>query len=173
MPSDPEMHVRQRVEPDSRMPVMTVVCLDKSVHEISGVCQRSEPLGDLRKIFQRLGPALPVRVVIADLRPRMRLEDIQVRQQRGHRLRGHRGAAIGVHHQRHLVGGEHLGDELTRQFTGLAGMDLAADNVARVDVDHHVRVVVGALVGPANLVMSHLNTSPGWFATNAGIFRAG
>lgn len=78
-----------------------------------------------------------------------------------------------MHGQWDLIGGEHLGDGLARLFAGFTGMDLGADNVARISVDHYVRIKVGVLGWPANFVLAQVNTSPCWCATNSGICLAG
>ena len=54
------------------------------------------------------------------------------------------------------------------QNTGFVGMDVSTDDVAGVDVDHHVRIEIGAFTGPASLVMSQLYTCCGAVATSSG-----
>ena len=63
----------------------------------------------------------------------------------GDGLAGHRGAPVGVHDLRDAVDGEDLLHQFLCQNTGFVGMDVDADDVAGVDVDHHVGVEVGAL----------------------------
>ena len=59
----------------------------------------------------------------------------------------HQGSAatVCVHHLRGAVDGEDLLHQFLGQDTCLAGVDVGADEVAGVDVDQHVGVVVDAL----------------------------
>ena len=72
----------------------------------------------------------------------------------GDGLGGHRGAPVGVHDLRDAVQGEDLLHHLFRQDAALVGVDGRPDDVAGVDVDHHVGVVVDALDRAGSLVMS-------------------
>ena len=74
--------------------------------------------------------------------------DLEVGQELGDSLRGHRGAAVSVHDLRGAVQPEHVPHHLLGEQPGLVGVDPDADDVAGVDVDHHVRVEVAALHRP-------------------------
>ena len=75
----------------------------------------------------------------------MRPGDLEIGEQRGDSLAGHRRSPIGVHHLRYTVHREDLLHQFLGQNTGFVGMDVDTDDVAGVDVDHHVRIEVGAL----------------------------
>ena len=80
--------------------------------------------------------------------PAVGLGDAEVGEQQRDRLGGHRGAAVGVDGQLPAADAllrAGLGDQLLGQVGGLAGGDHPADDVAAVDVEDHVQVVVGPL----------------------------
>ena len=55
--------------------------------------------------------------------------------------------------------GDGVGDELPGELVGLRARYGQGSDVAAEDVEQHVEVVVGRLVGPASLVMSQLRTA--------------
>ncbi len=55
--------------------------------------------------------------------------------------------------------GDGVGDELPGELVGLRAGYGPGSDVAAEDVEEHVEVVVGRLVGPASLVMSQLHTT--------------
>ena len=75
----------------------------------------------------------------------MRPGNLQISEQRGDGLAGHRGSPIGVHDLRDAMHPEDLLHQFPCQNTGFVGMDVNTDEVAGVDVDHHVRIEIGAL----------------------------
>ena len=75
----------------------------------------------------------------------MRPGNLQISEQRSDGLAGHRRAPIGVHNLRYTVHREDLLHQFLGQHTGFVGMDVGTDDVAGVDVDHHVRIEVAAL----------------------------
>ena len=95
-----------------------------------------------------------VRVVVAHVRTRVALGDAEIGEQQGHRLGLHRGAAVGVEHQR--PGSDSLlfdgvGDQPPGQLCRLAMGDHPTHHVAAVDVEDDVEVVVGPLRGAEQL----------------------
>src|SRR5690606_26285595 len=85
---------------------------------------------------------LAVGVVVGYLGPRMRADDAQIREQSGDGVAGHRGAPISVHDVWDAVGAEDLFHHLLGQLAAFAGVHMDPDDVTRVNVDHHVGVVV-------------------------------
>ena len=75
----------------------------------------------------------------------MRPGNLQISEQRGDGLAGHRGSPIGVHDLRYAMQLEDLLHQFFCQNTGFVGMDVNTDEVAGVDVDHHVGIEIGAL----------------------------
>jgi len=99
-------------------------------------------------IFQRPHLCLRIRVVVGDVRPRMRLGYAQVGQQWRDILGGHRPAAIGV--QRALVManpvcGTCFGNEDLGQRGRLAFADQKADHIAAEHVHNHLQLGVRPL----------------------------
>jgi hypothetical protein len=84
------------------------------------VLQGAEPVGEHRRVLQRLEPGFGERVVIAHPRTGMRTGDAEIGEQRSDGLGGHRGAAIGVHHSWGAVDGEDLAHHFLRQYGGFA-----------------------------------------------------
>lgn len=88
------------------------------------------------------------------MRAAVGLGDAEVGEQQRHRLGGHGGASIGVDAQ--LVPSHPLlGDGVAQQALGQVGPlrsgQHPAGHVAAVDVDDHVEVVIGPLLGPEQL----------------------
>ena len=81
----------------------------------------------------------------------MRPDDTQIGEQARDGFRGHRGAPVGVHDLRDTVDREHLAHHFFCQDGGFGDMDVRADEIARVDVDHDVGVVVTPRAGPGHL----------------------
>lgn len=80
--------------------------------------------------------------------------DIEVHQQRGHRLGSHARAAVGMQRQGaglDIVPGHALGDQLLGQLCALALGDQPAHDVPAEDVEDHVEVVAAPLDGPLEL----------------------
>ena len=120
----------------------------------AGGLDRGEPAGEVGPVLQGLELGLGERVVVGDVRAGVGLGDAEVGEQERDRLGGHRGAAVGVDGQ--LVAadallGAGLADQHLGQGGGLAGGDHPADDVAGVDVQDHVQVVVGPLRRAAQL----------------------
>ena len=96
-------------------------------------------------VLQRLEQRLRVRVVVRHPWPRMRPGNLEIGEQRGDGLAGHRRSPIGVHDLRDPCTAEDPLHQFFGQDTGFVGMDVGTDDVAGVDVDHHIRIEVGAL----------------------------
>jgi hypothetical protein len=84
------------VEPDAGVAVDVVVVVEELDAEHSRVGDRAEPFGERRAVFQRLELSFGVRVVVRDVRSRMRSGDTEIDEQLRHRLGGHRRSTIGV-----------------------------------------------------------------------------
>jgi hypothetical protein len=105
--------------------------LKKVSAEGAGVLDRSEPGGETRMIFHRFERRFRKRVVIRHVRTRMRSQDVQVGEEIGDLLRGHRGATVGVHGLWNTMQGDnHVGDEPCRELGGFGGRDVPAHDVA-------------------------------------------
>jgi hypothetical protein len=79
----------------------------------------------------------------------MGFRDLQVGQQVGDGLGGHRGAVIGVDVPRPgtAAGDDSVLDEFSGQLTGLGQVHLLVNGLAGEDIDHHVQVEIGAAPG--------------------------
>lgn len=117
-----------------------------------GACplDAGETLRAARAIRQGFELRLGTRIVVGDVRTRVRLGHAQVGEQEGHGLRGHRGAAIGM--DRELARGDLLlGEGLGNQALGKGGLllmsDHPADDVATEDVEDDVEREVGPFAG--------------------------
>src|SRR6202171_156427 len=107
---------------------------------------RGEPAGEVGPVLQRLELRLAERVVVGDVRSRMRLGDAEIGEQECHRFGGHRLAAVSVDGQlltANCLLGAGLADQHIGQRGGFAAGDHPADDVAGIDVQDHVKVVVG------------------------------
>jgi len=80
----------------------------------------------------------------------MRLQDPQVGQQRGHRLRRHRGTPVGADRVRDdaAVDADRLLDEMLRQITQLRRVHLPVYDPPGEYVDHDVQVVAHPRIRP-------------------------
>lgn len=79
-----------------------------------------------------------------------------------------------MHDRLDPVDRERLAHHFFRQDGGFGDMDVRADDVAGVDVDHDVGVVVDALGRTGqHKVLSQVNTCPGPVAIRSGRARAG
>src|SRR6202161_293590 len=124
--------------------MLVVVPVSEGVHALSCLTERSEARGKRRSVLQRLEQRLRVRVVVGHPWPRMRPGNLQISEQRGDGLAGHRGSPIGVHDLRYAMHREDLLHQFPCQNTGLVSMDVNTDEVAGIDVDHHVRIEISA-----------------------------
>ena len=119
---------------------------------------------EVGSIFHRLELRLRVGVVVRDVRAAVALGDVQIHQQRGHRLGAHAGTAIGVQRQRarqHIVTCHGLGNELLGQLGALAQGEQPAHHAAAEDVQDHVQVKARPLGRPFQLGCCPM-TTPGW-----------
>jgi hypothetical protein len=76
--------------------VLAVIPTKKLLTERASILDGPETLRKLGPVFEGLELTFRVRIVIRDMGPTVRLGDPQISQHEGHRLGGHRGAAIGV-----------------------------------------------------------------------------
>ena len=125
--------------------MLGVVPGEEALAERPRAPDRAEALGELGPILQGLELRFGERVVVGDVRPAVRLGDAQVGEQQRHRLRGHRGAAVGV--QGELPGAmpclRRLQRSASRPARRSRGGDHPAHDVAAEHVQDHVQVVVG------------------------------
>ncbi len=99
--------------------------------------------GKSGRYFIVLNCDLRVRVVVRDMRAAVAPGDIQIGQQRGHRLGAHAGTPIGMqgqHAWRNIVACHGLGDELLGQLGTLAQGDHPAHHESAEDVQDHVQM---------------------------------
>ena len=115
--------------------------------KLRGVLERAEPVGEHRRVLQRLEPGLGVRVVVGHPRPGVRPGDLQIGEQRRRRS----CEVIEVPRSACTTCGMPWTRRTPRCIMSSAstadsrGVHAGADDVAGVDVDHHVGVVVDAL----------------------------
>ena len=87
------------------MPLWWCSCVvpgEEGPAERAGVLERAEAVGELGPVLEGLELGLGEGVVVGDVRPAVGLGDAEVGEQQGHRLGGHRRAAVGV--DRELAG---------------------------------------------------------------------
>ncbi len=148
------VNVAWRQQRQRAMPMLRVVPARKVAKERA---RRDDICKGRRKgrlIFRRLEERLDLRVVVADVRPRMALGHPQIGQQERDRLRGHRATTIGVYSELVRVGAfsrDRFGKQRARQLGGFALGKHPAHDVAAVDVDDDVEVGVGPLLRPVQL----------------------
>jgi len=140
-----------REQADARVVVLLVVPVKEVEAEGPSVLDRSEPVWKLGLILEGLELALRKGIVIGHMRPPVRLRHPQIRQQEGHRLRGHRRAAIRMEGQLALGDGLFLAgltDKSLSQRRGFAMGDHPADHIAAENIQDHIQVEIGPLSGP-------------------------
>ena len=104
---------------------------------------RREARREVRSILERLELRLRVRIVIGDVWPAVRLDHIEVHEERGHRLGPHARTAIRVQRQgprRDTLLVHRVGDELLGELGGFTRGDHPADDVAAEDIEDDVQV---------------------------------
>ena len=94
-----EVDHRRRQQPQPPVVMLEVLPVDERAAEVQSVLEAAKAVGELRPVLQRLELALRVRVIVADVRPAVRLGDSQRRQQLGYGLRTHRRATVAVERQ--------------------------------------------------------------------------
>ena len=121
-----------RVEPDPGMAVLVVVVGEEQVAECACVVQGGEGAREDGAVLEGLECRLGEWVVVGDVRPGMAAGDVQVSEQGGDVLGGHRGAVIGVDvaRLRAAVSDDGVLHERFRQVAALAVMNLPADDLA-------------------------------------------
>src|SRR5882757_9988650 len=128
--------------------VLGVVPREEVLAVRSRVLPGAEALGEVRPVLERLELSFRERVVVGDVRPRVRLGDAEVGQQERHGLRRHRRAAVSV--KRELAGLDSLARaglayKLLREGRALVVRDHPAHDVAAENVEDHVQVEVRPL----------------------------
>ena len=135
---------QRECEVDAPVPMLMIVKFDELGDELPGGLQGAEPFREHWRVLQRLVPRLAEWIVVGNPWPGMGTGHTKIIQQGRDRLTGHRRPTIGVHHLRDALNSEDLGHQIDGQHCGLGVVHVRADDVPRVDVDHHVAVEVHA-----------------------------
>src|SRR5450755_2263773 len=133
------------VQAEAAVAVLVVVPGEEVPAVCPGGLDGAEPGGEPGPVFQGLELRLRIGVVVAHVRAGVGLGDAEVGEQQCDGLGGHRGAAVGVDGQLpagNALPGHGLGDQPLGQGGGLAGGDHPAGDIAAVNVEDHVQVVV-------------------------------
>ena len=117
------------MQADARVPVLVVVVGEEDVAEVAGLMECLEAAGEGRAVFEGLELRFGVRVIVRHVRPGVAAADLQVRQQAGDRLRGHRGAVAGVDAAGGdtAIGGNGISDEFRGEYRVLGRVHLLPD----------------------------------------------
>ena len=131
--------------------MLGVVPGEENVTEAARVLDRSEAVGKVGAVLHRLELRLGEGIVVRDVGPRVGLGDPEIREQKRHGLRFHRGPAIGM--QRELapqdsLTGAALLDKFLRQQRAFVVGDHPPDDVPAEYVHDHVGVEVRPLRRP-------------------------
>lgn len=86
----------RRMQPEAGVPIDGVVPWEEDAAVCAGILNRAEAVGIVWPVLERLEVRLGIRIVVRNVRPRMRLRDAQIRQQQRDRLGGHGRAAVRV-----------------------------------------------------------------------------
>ena len=93
------VHVGGSEQGDTGVSVFVVVPMEEGFAVSTGVFDGSEPVGEVRSVFQGLELGLREGVVVGDVGARVGLGDPEIGEQQRDRLGLHRGAAVGVQGQ--------------------------------------------------------------------------
>jgi len=143
------VHVSRRKQRQRAVAVLMIVPVEKRLAKFTRVRETSERLRKLGLILQRLEVRFDVRIVVGNVWPRVRFGHPQIRKQKGNRLGSHGTAAVGVNGEFAWIDAlfaDGFLDKNSRQLRTLAIGDHPAHDIAAVDVDNHVEVVVGPLL---------------------------
>lgn len=109
------------------------------------VLDAAEALGEVRAVLESLEASLGERVVVGDVRSRVRLGDAEVGEKLRDELGAHRAAAIGVQGELltlDAMANTGLGDQRLRERRALALGDHPTNDAPAEHVHDHVQVVV-------------------------------
>ena len=142
------VHGHRGHQPQASVMMLMVVPVKEHTCPSTRVLDRAKTVWIIGPILHCLELRLRIRIVVGDVGSRMSLGDTQIGQQQGHRLGGHRTAAVGVQGQLRRLDpllGTRLGDQLFGQAGRLTLGDQPANNVAAKDIQNGVQLVVGPL----------------------------
>ncbi len=136
----------RREKAEATVMMCLVVPGEERLAERPPIFDRSEAVGKLRTVFQRSEVRFGKRVVVGDLRPTVRLDDAQIRQQPRDGFTAHRAAAVGMAGRQLAwcdpVLGARLGDEPLGERGAFVRRDHPADHIAAEDVEDHIEIEV-------------------------------
>jgi hypothetical protein len=98
------------VQPEPGVVVLVAVVVEEVLAEHAGVVDVVEVVGEGRAVLESFERGLAEWVVVAHVGPGMAAGDIQIDEQLGDGLAGHRGAPVGVHRLRLAVDPNHVID---------------------------------------------------------------
>ena len=133
------MDFRRRQHRNSRMSMFGVVIGHEGARVSQGVLEAAESIGELGRILHGLELRFRVRVIVAHVRATMRSSHRESIQERSDELRGHVGAAIGMHGQsgrNNAMSGDRFRDEFCCDRCIGSPHQSPSDDHATKDIEH-------------------------------------
>ena len=118
---------------DPGMPMLIVIPGEKELRMAAAILDRAKAIREIGPVLHGAKLTFRKRIIIGNVRAAVGLGDAEIRQQKGHRLGCHRGAAIGVNGQLSRLDvllAARILDKFAGHFRAFAVSDHPADDVA-------------------------------------------